>query len=312
MLACPFCAHAIPGAEKFLGKTGRCPKCKGTYRFPATADGDTVGVQPPTAGATPAGSPPRPAAPRAPAPTPARPPAKPAAAPLPQRPAAPRAPASAASDDLLLPPEIPVARIAEPSEMPFPMPVPRPAPRTSGISGNVIGGVLVLVLVLGGGAFAVWRKMDAERCRKFNDSVVKTYGRLEQVTEPIQPQLNAYQVGNPVDGAQLQAGYLACLATIDDVEKSLNAMETPNRATARAFVAKAKEFLDLEREIVQRDIKKMVDLLSDSKLSREEVEREMVKLAPVFFEAQQREQAKVQEVRAAQQAFAKEVGMELR
>ncbi len=40
MLACPFCKHVIPGAEKYLGKTGACPKCKGTYRFPATAARD--------------------------------------------------------------------------------------------------------------------------------------------------------------------------------------------------------------------------------------------------------------------------------
>ncbi|GEM_PF-5095338 len=296
MLACPFCAHTLPGAEKFLGKTGRCPKCGGSYRFPATADGNTVGVKPPPAGATPA-----------------KPAVRPAAARPPQRPVAPRAPSPpAASSDPLLPDEVPVARIDEPSAFPFPMPTPKRPPKSSAISGNLIGGVLVLLLIFGGGGYSVWRKMEGERCRKFNDDLVKTCGRLETLTEPIQPQLNAWQVGNDVDAAQLQAGYDACLATLDDVEKRIDALETPNRATARAFVAKAKEFLELEREILKTDIKRIVELLSNSKLSREEVQKEMIKVAVGAVAAQQREQEKALEIHAAQKAFAKEVGMELR
>lgn len=300
MLACPFCAHSIPGAEKFLGKTGRCPKCGGTYRFPPTADGNTVGVKPPATGAAPAKSPPRPAA--------APPPQRPA------RPAPPRvaSPPPVASNDLLLPEEVPVARLDEPSAMPFPMPRPKKVAPTSGISGNVIGGVLVLVLVFGGGGYFGCRKMEAERCRQFNDDLVKTVGRMESFMEPLQPHLSAWQVGNRTDPVQVRAGYEACLASLDEVDKAISALKPPNRPTAQAFAAKAKELIALERDILQKDIKAIVDILCREGLSQEETAKEMLKLAPSALEAKRREEEMAVEFQAAQQAFAKDVGMELR
>ncbi len=193
---------------------------------------------------------------------------------------------------------------------PFPAPAPRKVHASGGgLSANTIGGIVVLVLVVGGGGFFAMKRADGERCSKFNDAVVKACGRMETLTQGMQPQLAAWQVGNPVDPADLRAGYQQCLTTLEAAERELGAVDVPDRASARAFLEKAKAFVAMERELTEKDLKKLVDLLCDANATRVKVAAEMMKVAGPIME---REQAMAAEMRAAQQAFAKDVGMELR
>lgn len=147
--------------------------------------------------------------------------------------------------------------------------------------------------------------MSAEEGRKFNDKLVALTKQLESAGMDFGMSIGAQLASDSPDAAAVDGAIKKAQSALKSVEAEIAGLKVPDNAKARAFHDAFKKFLGGQAEIINVHFKALADLALDPNVSESEKQE---KTADILKKAEAVEKAGLTEVRAAQQAFAREFG----